>query len=234
MSNWDAMYRAWNEERDPVLKKTKMTALVKELAPYIQKEANKWKGNLNPTVIDAEAKRNAILAIKSYKPGSSALPTHVSNYVKKVSRLVMSSGTGAIRVPEGTLESMGAFRNAWDSLESYHGREPTIAELEDELALPRYKVEQLLKKHQKEVALTSSNDDFVVSPVYNNADKIRLDVVYYDLDKIDKRIMEMAFGYGGKPVLGTGQIANRLGRSAGYVSQRKKRIESEIRKALRG
>jgi DNA-directed RNA polymerase specialized sigma subunit len=227
MAAWEQQYEEWRKAT-PFKKKGEMSKLIKILAPYIYKEANKWKGNISPLVIEAEAKKYAIAAVKSYKPGMSALPTHVSNSIKKVSRLIYS-GTGAGKIPEGTILLMRKFKEAWARIEDLEHRDPTVEELADEMSLPKYKAEQLYKKLKSEGTLNEDNVTWINSP--NNYDDYTgaLDVVYYDLATRDKLIMEHAYGYGGKNVLTTSQMATKMNVSPGAISQRKKFIETNIK-----
>ena len=57
---------------------------------------------------------------------------------------------------------------------------------------------------------------------------IWLQVIYDDLSPIDKKIFEYALGYNGKSVLSNQQIAAKLGRSPGAISQRKLLIQKMI------
>ena len=53
-------------------------------------------------------------------------------------------------------------------------------------------------------------------------------MVYYDLDDTNQSIMEYTLGLHGAPVLENREIANRLGITAGAVSQRKAKIQAML------
>lgn len=232
MAEWEQPYEEWRKASG-YAKKEALARLVTVLQPYISKEANKWKGNLNPVILEAEALKQAIQGIKTYTPGMSALPTHVTNYVKKVSRLAYEQ-TSAGSIPEELSRQAGMFKKVQQQLEDKHGREATVSELMDELSWPKSRVELMLRKLQSGSSITESNVEFVHSPFHSNTDSNVLDVVYYDLPKRDKLIMEHAYGYGGKPVLTTNALAAKLSVSPGLISQRKLAIESQIKHHLGG
>lgn len=205
-----------------------MSDLLAVLAPYIQKEANKWKGNLSPTVLDSEAKRNAIVAIKSYKPGFSALPTHVSNHVKKISRLVYDTSSAG-RIPEETVLLMNKAKKSIATFNDQHSRDPSTSELATSLNVPMYKATQITRKLSGQSSIGEANTNLVTAREDFSDLVSKLDVIYYDLSPRDKIIMEHSYGYGGKPMLQNQDIAKKLGTSAGYISQRKTYIDKELK-----
>ncbi len=74
--------------------------------------------------------------------------------------------------------------------------------------------------------------DPMASPGGANNEKAHnawLEIVYDDLDSIDKKIMEFTLGLHGRPQLGNAEIAARLKRTPGAISQRKAKIQQKIR-----
>lgn len=229
MPEWKDRYDVWTKAKGEDKKKA-MSELVKTLDPYVFKEANKWKGQLSPKVIDAKAKYHTIQAIKNYDPTKAALPTHVTNQVRQISRTIYSSGT--LSIPEGVLLGMRSFKQAYSRLEDFHGREPLVEELQDELAWPKNKVELLLKKLKSESVINENNASFITQPKYDSSQSMRLSAVYHDLNARDKQIMEHAWGYAGKPILSTTDIAKKTGVSPGFISQRKAVIDKKMTEVL--
>jgi hypothetical protein len=52
-----------------------------------------------------------------------------------------------------------------------------------------------------------------------------VELIYDDLSQLDQKILEWTLGFNGKPVLSNQEIARRLGRSPGAISQRKLAIQ---------
>ena len=65
--------------------------------------------------------------------------------------------------------------------------------------------------------------------VASKVDSLWLKTVYDELDPYHQSIMEYTLGLNGKPVLSNLEIAKKLNRTPGAISQAKKRIEEKLR-----
>ncbi|MBC8436695.1 hypothetical protein H8D85_00060 [bacterium] len=111
--------------------KQALQLLLKSLNPLIQNQVNKFAGVGLPRIsIEMEAKSLAIQSFDSYNPALAQLNTHLTNYLKKLQRFVMSYQNVG-HIPEPRAMAIGKYHTVYENIESEKGREPTIVELSD-------------------------------------------------------------------------------------------------------
>ena len=209
--------------------------LMRQLDSLIQNEVNKWSGAIARPVLEAKAKQLALEAIKSYDPDAgAALSTHVVNRLKKLSRQVYTH-QDAVRVPEYKKLKIHAYFRGEKELMNQHGREPTSQELADHLGWAPSTLADVQRAMRPE--LIQSEDVggglFERQSVWgSDTDDGMIDMIYYDLDPIDKLIFEHSTGYGGKPELSNKEIMQKTGLTQGQLSYRKRKIVDKIQKIM--
>lgn len=209
--------------------KRKLGNVLRQLEPTINVELNSYKGQVADNTLKGMAKKIAISAIRSYKPSrQTALTTHVKSQMRRLHRVNYESAN--IRLPENLQQGIGGFLRAKDHLEAKLGREPTAAEIADELRWSIHKVTQLEKRLRNEVADTQLE----FSPIHVEESPFghKIDYFYNDLPVTDQLIFEHTTGYGGKKLLKKSIIAKQLGISPARVSQRVKRISNNLTRTL--
>ena len=207
--------------------------LVKSLKPLINQQIGKYVGVTLPRVaIDMEATKLVYQAFDTYDPEKAQLNTHVTNYLKKLQRFVINYQNVG-HIPEPRAMKIGIYNSIYDNIESDKGREPTMAELADEMSWPIKEIEKLQIELRRDLSIehgTGDEDDvgtfFEYTPDLASPEQFKLrqalSFIYYDSDPIDKKIIEYVFGYGGKPKLKDKDISFKLRLSSQKVAQRKK------------
>lgn len=224
----------WRKYKDDPGKHT-LKPLMDELDPIIQNQVNKWSGAIARPVLLSKAKRLALEAIKSYDPNAgAALATHVTNRLKKLSREVYTH-QDAVRLPEYKKLKVNNYQTGVNELMDKHGREPTNEELSDFLGWSPKMLSEVQRSMNPE--LVESQDVggglFEHTSVWgSDSGDGTIDLVYYDLDPIDKIIFEHSVGYSGKPQLSNKEIRNRTGLTQGQLSYRKRKIVDKFQDVL--
>jgi len=204
-----------------------MGGVLNQLNPLIQKEVNRWSGNysLARPLLELEANRLAAEAIQSYSPNrGAALATHVTNRLKKLSRLPYTHQNVA-RLPEHQTLKFHAFHSAKADLEDKFGRDPTSDELSDQLGWSRPFLTRFQKSLRKE--FIESGD---VVPIFDSpSDDVQtIDFIYNDLSPIQKKVFEHTTGYGGVATLSNPQLMKKLNLSQGQLSYQKRMLVNKI------
>lgn len=184
--------------------------------------------------IRAEAKLLALKALDTYDPQHGPLKNHLISHLQGLSRIAGQSGQ-IIHVPERRVLQHNQLQAASRELEDDFGREPTDAELADYIGIPIKKIADIRqvsmpmspqKTRSDETGIAS--DLAVKRPGESRFGDAWQQLVYDDLTTTDKLVMEYALGLNGRKTLTTGEIARKVGLSAGAVSQRKAKIQAML------
>lgn len=225
-----ALWETWNRSRRPA----DLQAVVNVLRPVIQKEVQRWSGTLAGATLETKATTLAVEAIKSYNPNmGTALSTHVTNRLQKLSRMVYSH-TQAARLPEHKAVAMTAFASAHNQLNSELGRSPTHLELAENLGWSKKRTEDFQSAFQRQELLTSG--DFQPSTfAVNDYDQDPIvDFIYHDLSPADQALFEDVTGYGGAKVLSNPKLMKKHKLTQGQLSYRKRKLIDKVKAATAG
>ena len=204
--------------------------LLQALDPDIDKAIRTHAGTSNP-LLRSRARRIVLDSMPRYDPGRAQIGTHIFNQLKGLKRY-QGQQRNVLRVPERIVLDRNYLGGLQQELEDDLGREPTDEELSDRSGFSMKRLARI-RQYQpgvntgllQSLSEMSGNADNS-SPAVNQRDNdIWLQIVYDDLPAIDKKIFEYTLGYNGKQVLSNQEIAAKLGRSPGAISQRKLLIQ---------
>lgn len=215
------LWKTWNGDRN----KANLTPLLDSLNPVIQKEVSRWaNGAVSRPVLNIEAKKIALGALKSYDPTTAKLSTHLTNQLKGLSRIVYTHSNVA-RMPEHQTLKVGTYLNAKNELEESLGREPTAEELGSSLKWGKKEVERF--RTELRSGLSTSKP---VPPGFEtyNPDEAFIDFIYNDLHDQDKLVFEHTTGYGGNKILSAKTLMKNTGMTQGQISHSKRRITKMV------
>lgn len=221
------LWEQWNRSKTD----QNMDALLRQINPLVQKEVNKWMGALARPLLEIEAKRLAVEAIRSYNPHrGAALGTHVTNQLKKLSRISYTHQNVA-RIPEYQSLKFHTYNLAESSLKDRLGRDPTTDELADSLGWSNSYLRGFQRGLRREFVESGE-----VPPFFDttSGESGLIDFVYNDLSPVQKRIFEHTTGYGGKKVLSNPELINKLKMTQGQLSYQKKLLVTKIGKLTEG
>ena len=215
------VYGQW--KADP--SKENNAKILNQLSPAISGATRMHVGDENP-LIQSRARRMALGAIRTYDPTRSRLKTHITNQLRGLKR-VNRKQSSVLSVPERVSLDRYNTELAQQELADDLGRDPSLSELADRTG-PSIKRLTHVRGYSPAVAEGTMRQDAdflgavstpgAVSDVWQQ-------IVYDEAAPIDKKIMEWSLGIGGRKLLSNAEIARRLKRSPGAISQRKQRIQ---------
>jgi len=216
-------WRNWKRQPGDVT----LQSVLDRLNPIIHTEVNRWAGTLARPALEIEAKRLAVEAIQSFNPtGGASLATHVTNRLKKLSRLSYTHQNIA-RIPEYQTLKYHTYASASAKLQDKLGREPTHAELADELNWSKSSLKNFQTSLRREFVESGDTPPFFDQEVGEGG---MIDYVYHDLSPMQKQIFEHTTGYGGNKPLDNPALTKKLKITQGQLSYQKRLITSHFRR----
>jgi DNA-directed RNA polymerase specialized sigma subunit len=196
-------------------------------------------GSQDDPLMRSQAQAYAAEAIKTFNPDSGAqLPTWVSQNLMQLRRFKRQN-SGPLKMPERIhLDAMALTRAEAEFLDS-KDRDPTLEELADMTGLSMRrikKVREAFRKTPTEGLETAGEGNFASSVAALEPDYTgeALDYVYADADPIDKQLIELTTGYGGKEPISAADAAKRLKLSPVQVTRRRAKLALKLQEIERG
>lgn len=194
---------------------------------------NKWKSvNIPERLIQAEAEKLFIEALKSYDPSKgAALSTHVSYMLARMQRFIVTHQNVG-RVVEGRAGKVfGELKVARNLFVEEHGRDPNPQELAEKMSL-EYKrgvsvtdAKLFMKEDRRDLSMGQDEADFSFEAPSN---RMLLMMLPAELSIEENQVYERLFGLNGCAKLEKGAIAKQLKIHPSKVS----RIIASIRTKL--
>lgn len=230
MASVSKLYGNWVVDKTP----QNMSAILKHMDPLIKAEASKYGGG---PVINTKAKALAAKAVMSYNPNSGArITSWVVTNLQPLHRY--RNDSQVIRMPEVASARAAELNRLSGNYSDEYGHEPTDEQLADYSGLP-VKTVQSLRDRRKAVMSESSmgtpdtggdESSGGLPPVDRESSSLTdaADEVFKELDDRDKFIYEHSTGVTNKEVKSKKDIADILGVSPAFVSQRSEDIANRI------
>ena len=204
-----------------------LEALLAQVAPVIRPQVARWSRVAPEFLLQNEAKRLAIKAFNDYDPKQSALGTHVTNHLLKLSRTAYARQS-TLTVPEAKRLNFNRINHEKTKLEDQLGHAPSIEELSDHLRTPVAHLQRLMSEVSKRELMESGEGPaFVVT----QDDPDVIDLAYHDLTPVQQQIFEMRTGYNGVPIAKGRAIMKATGLSQGQLSHQVGKIKSTLQTA---
>jgi DNA-directed RNA polymerase sigma subunit (sigma70/sigma32) len=222
------LYDEWKKATG-FAKQQKLQRLLEQLGGAIATAVRVYQTAPLPyAIVQAEGTRLAVEALDHWEPSRGlSLASYVLTSVKqRLNRYVIEHQNFA-RIPEEKVRLIGPMREAEAELSSRFGREPTVDEVADHMAIPVAHVSRLRKMMRADI-LESSADFSSVEQFTHDADYDRVMLAYYSLTADEKLMFDYSLGAHGKPKLSPGEIATKLGLTSVRVSQLKKQLADKL------
>lgn len=220
-------YHAWKTNQTP----TGNAQMLETLSPVIEKGIRAHVGEPNP-LLTSRARGLALQGLRSYDPSRSRLQTHMFNQLQGLKRIARQQSQ-VIKAPERVIFDQQALRGYEQELADELGREPSDAELANHSGFSLKRIAHV-RKYQPGVSEGTMEG---LAPGFtggirpdSRAQQMWVELVYDDLPPMDQRILELSLGLHGRRPLSNQEIARKLGRSPGAISQRKARIQQLLDK----
>ena len=231
-------WQAWQADPSP----ESNHRMLNYLQPTIERAARTYVGNhgeLSPLYL-GRARALALDAMRTYRPAAGAsLETHLFNHMRGLQRYKARVGAG-VRIPERLSLDRRRLDQTQQELSLELGREPSDDELADRagMSLKRIasirRVQPAVSAGRLDAMRESGQAD--VNPSVNlpggsggqPEEDPFVRVIYDDLSEVDKVILASTLGMFGRQKLSNNDIARKLRRSPGFVSQRKNFIQRKL------
>jgi DNA-directed RNA polymerase specialized sigma subunit len=221
-NNLDLAYQSYLTDPTP----DKLSDVVEQLNPVI----NYSLSSINATsdnLIRNKARIFAADAVKKYDPAyGAALPTWVSGQLMQLKRFKREVNQ-PVKVPERVQLDAYTLSRAEQEFMDKFNREPDVEELADYAKMPRKRIEKIRRSFRAMPSqgaigdgLTQHETDFGIEA---------LDYAYKDADKVDRKIIEMKTGYGGRyEPMAPNKISAMLGLTPSQLTRRSIKLSMRI------
>lgn len=207
--------------------------LYTSMKPLLHEAARKAAigSNIPESAHQIWAAQNFQDALRTYKPTSgTALQTHVYNAVhqkaKRLNYLYQNLG----HIPEPRSMQIGLYHNIFESMKGQLGREPSTAELADELKWGIKDVTKMQTEIRKDLAMDVGTEEYGVFET--SVDEEILDYVYYDLAPEEQLVYDYVFGKHGKPkmIKSNKKIDfDRISKQVGFSQSKARMLWTKVR-----
>lgn len=220
------LWRSW--KASGFRNQDKLRELQKSMGGLIRSNVNKYKAAPVPQdLIQMDAERIFVEALKDYEPDKSRLSTHISNRLSRLHRFVSENQNVARVVENRAGKAFGMYKTSLGLARDELGREPTDMELAEKMTLEFGKpiTPKQAKAFRKEDRGDRfvSDEDFTFTPTET---RMLIKLLPEELTPIENQVFERYYGVNGSPKMKPGQIAKQLRMSGPKVS----RILNSIKK----
>lgn len=222
------LFHRWRETGDKVY----FQGLYQSMKPLLDSAAKKasYGSNLPQSAHQIWAAQNFHDALRTYDPTRGVeLQTHVYGAVhqkaKRLNYLYQNQG----QIPEPRAVQIGSFQLAVSSLKEQLGREPSAAEIADEMSIGIKDVEHLQKEVHKDLSLDGLEGEIAIE---SPREEETLALLYYELTNEQKLVYDYIFGKHGrqKMVKANGKIDfDQIARVSGFSTSKARTLFGGIK-----
>lgn len=218
---------AWFATRDPAL----LTAAVESLEPKLANHLHRYGLGTDP-LAKGKAKVLAARALKTYNPEAGAgFNTWLDRQMQPLTRFRRLRAT-AIKIPEKIQLTNMTIDRATAEFQNEHGRDPELEELADASGLSVARINKVRGSYRKMTG-ESSFENSLAGEFEPDHLTEAMNIVWDESDALDRKILEMKTGYGGKPqVASAADIAVRLKMTPVQLSRRSTRLAAKLDELL--
>lgn len=220
------LWKRWKETGDVNFR----NELLDSMEPLIKQNVNKYRSAPIPTyALESAAREMVAESFDTYDPSKAQLNTHAVNNMKHLQRYVIKyQNVGTI--PENRATKITRYRNVKQDFIDKNLREPTLAELADELDWSLKEVERMELEQRNDLNLRENKEDSFFDFTFEEDDSLKdaAHFVWFDEDPKGKKIIEHTFGLNSKPKLTTKELAKDLNMSEPAVRKKARDIGSKI------
>ena len=218
-------YDTWQADQTP----QGNAAFLSRISPIVQKGVSIYGGGNNNPNLNSQAKLLALQAARTYDPKRARLQSHLLTHLQGLQRINRQQQE-VIRTPERVRLERNRLKACEREIADDMGRDPTDGEIADKLGISLARLARI-RKYQPGIntgrVSTIDPDTALTSklPGEERKPSVWLEIVYEDLEPLDQKIMEYSLGMNSHPKLSNQEIARKLNRSPGAITQRKAKIQ---------
>lgn len=227
-------FEGWKKSPTP----TTRGQLLKTVQPVVDRAVYTYAGKQASPSVKGQARLLALQAFDSYDPRKGNMRNHLMGQLRGLQRYAGQQNQ-IISIPERIVLDRRHLVEAEDQLRDNLGRDPSDLEIADHTGLSLKRINHI-RGASPGIAASSLVDPETGEPLspastipgHNQNDDALRQFIYYDLDNIDRVVMDYTLGLHGSPQLPNTEIAKRLGLTAGAISQRKAKIQAMMDEAM--
>ena len=215
----------WQQWQQGGKKPEDLRPLVQSLQPLVSNRMKIFHNRVRdipPDAIRAEFHDQLVNALDTFDPNKGKMTTWINARLMKANRFVNTYQNPA-RIGEKRIRDITTFQTAEDTLRQRLGRSPTIIEISDYAKIPQNEVRLLRSELRRSHPVGQFGEKDPTSFTMSRTQEI-MNLLPHDLTHEERAVFEYVHGVAGKPQLGTGDIAKKLGLSAPKVSRIKQAI----------
>jgi DNA-directed RNA polymerase specialized sigma subunit len=215
----------WQQWQQGGKKPEQLRPLVQSLQPLVNNRMKVFHNRVRdipPDAIRAEFHDQLIGALDTFDPNKGKMTTWISARLMKANRFVNTYQNPG-RIGEKRIRDITAFQTAEDTLRNQLGRSPTVIEIADKAKIPQNEAALLRQEIRRSHPVGQFGEADPTSFQMSRTKEI-MNLLPHDLTHDENAVFEYVHGVAGKPQLGTGAIAKRLGMSAPKISRLKKAV----------
>jgi len=219
-------YENWTQDDTP----EGNAAILSAVDPIIHKGVSMYGSGQSP-LLRSRARKLTLQGLHNYDRKRSRLQSHLLNQMQGLRRISRQQHD-IINVPERVLSDSHKLHQYTQELQDKLGREPSDSELSNKAGVSTKRIKYVREWQPGLTMGQLSAVDPEFSPGARSLEQNHdawLEVVYDDLPPIDQKIMEWSLGLHGREKLSNKEIATKLLRSPGAISQRKAKIQQLLR-----
>jgi DNA-directed RNA polymerase specialized sigma subunit len=222
------LWRDWKKEPTS----EKLGGLLTVYANEVDKVLYKFRtAPVPPSAVEGAANLAIVKALNTYDPAKgAALRTYVIIHLKKVRAFVVKHQNLG-RIPEHRAYGISEFKEAREELTQKLGHPPDAASLADHLG-PKWslaEVTRMEKELRPDLIESKALEPDLLPEIENAREREVLRYIYYELDPMERAVLEYSIGANGKPMISAGDIAKKLGISRPKVSRIRNKIDAKLR-----
>lgn len=223
--DYDSMWKDWKATPSNPASNAKM---LRSLDPLIDRAASTQVGDVNP-LVRSRARSLTLQAMNSYDPNKGRFQSHLYNQMQGLKRYSAQAAQG-VRMPERVVLDRRAIDMAHTELRDRLGRDPTDDELADHSG---FSTRRIAKVRGQSPAMSEGyfsglgEDGGGFNPAVRGPGSSPAweQLVASELNPVDRKIYDYA-----RAGMQNQEIARRLRRSPGLISQRKLSIQKILDK----
>lgn len=227
-------YRLWDRWNAAGRNKQQLSPLLRRLDPLIETKMRPFQAvQLIPkSALKAEFQKHTIAALEKYDPSRGVpLSHHVMRQMDGAKRYVYNYQNVG-RIPAHRARKVGEFKHRFTELQQQLGRPPTSHELSDNLKWSVPEVERMTSELRDDLLPWKGRGGESAFEMTPSREREVLDLIPYELSPQQHAVFEYVYGLGGKPTLGTGQIAETIGVSPSKISKIKAEIATKVQQYM--
>ncbi len=215
-------YKSWQKDPSP----ENYSAIIKYLEPTISSGVKSFG------TPDMRVRSRIVVdkALRSFDPVKGAsLKSHIFNNMKGLQR-TRAERQNSVHVPENVRLNKMHISSFEKEYHDKHGIVPSDQTIADKLKISQKAVRKTRLGNEGSI-LRNEKGDSAIKHQRTPVD-VWTDYVYYDVDDVNKKIMEWAMGYNATPIISKSQIARNLNITPAAVSSRIATISRKMEKGL--